>query len=248
MKIAILGAGAAGFFSAINIKEFFPKHEVDILEKSDKVLRKVRISGGGRCNVTHSCFQVEDLIKNYPRGQKELRSAFHIFQPENTIQWFAKRGVKLHTEEDGRMFPVSNSSETIVNCFLEEIKKKQINLLTEMKLQGIFREGDSFLLQSEEGFQKKYDRVLFATGSDRTSWKWLTALGHSIIEPIPSLFSFHIHDESLQSLQGLSIDKLSLSLEEKKYRQSGSLLFTHEGLSGPAVLKLSSFAAPYFHD
>lgn len=223
-----MGGGAAGFFAAITAKETYPHASVILHERSAKVLSKVRISGGGRCNVTHACFDPEQLIKNYPRGSKELLGPFHRFQPADTIQWFLDRGVELKTEEDGRIFPITNSSQTIIDCLLAEANRAGV----EIRLRSQFD-------LSESG----YDRLILATGSAKEGWEIAEKFGHTIQSPVPSLFTFNIADFLLEQLAGISLDCVRLNLEGTKLFQEGPMLITHWGFSGPAALKLSAFGA-----
>lgn len=229
----MVGGGASGFFAAISAKTAHPHAHVEIHEKSNKVLSKVRISGGGRCNVTHACFDPKELVKNYPRGSKELLGPFHRFQPKDTIHWFFERGVELKTEGDGRMFPITDSSETIIECLLNEVKKLGI----EIKLKARFD------LQSCDA-----DRIILATGSSKEGWEMARMLGHTIQEPVPSLFTFNIPKFSLEPLSGVSVNPVKISLQGTKFHIQGALLITHWGFSGPAALKLSAFAARYLHE
>ena len=250
MQIVIIGGGAAGFFGAINTAIRFPECNVLILEKSDKVLAKVRVSGGGRCNVTHACFQNNELVKNYPRGEKQLLSVFSRFTVEDVIKWFEERKVKLKTEADGRMFPVSNNSMTIVNCFLDEVARLGIKLRTGCSVKGIKRTGTSFEIMIANNEKIIADRILIATGgnSKEGSYEWLKALGHTIISPVPSLFTFNSTEKKIRELMGLSVDMAMISIKGSKFENCGPLLITHWGFSGPAVLKLSSLAARYLND
>lgn len=230
MKIVVVGGGAAGFFAAIAAKTAFPDASVTLHEKTNKVLSKVRISGGGRCNVTHACFDPKLLVKNYPRGSKELLGPFHRFQPADTVEWFSERGVELKTEADGRMFPTTNSSETIIDCLLNEAK----------------RVGVEIKLQSKLSLNElKADRLILATGSAKGGYEIAKHFGHTIQSPVPSLFTFNIPDFPLESLSGISLENVCLKLEGTKLVQEGPLLITHWGFSGPAALKLSAFGARY---
>ncbi|HEV8051386.1 MAG TPA: NAD(P)/FAD-dependent oxidoreductase [Parachlamydiaceae bacterium] len=247
--VAVVGGGAAGFFGAIACAEADPDCRVIILEKARQILAKVRISGGGRCNVTHSCFDPAALIQNYPRGSKELRGAFSRFQPRDTIEWFQSRGVELKTEADGRMFPTTDSSETIIACLLDQVKALGIELWTE---RGVVdcnkKETGGFQLALSNGENLDCDYVLVASGSSPKVATWLGKLGHSLEAPVPSLFTFNIPDSPLHELAGISMPKVKLSLEECGLQQSGPLLITHWGFSGPAVLKLSAWGARVLHD
>ncbi len=243
MKIAIIGGGAAGFFSALAAKELNPDAEVLILERSAKLLSKVRISGGGRCNVTHACFEPPLLVQHYPRGCKELLGPFNRFQPRDTIEWFRTRGINLKREEDGRMFPISNSSETIIDCFLEEAQRLGVKILTQTKLQGIRKVEKGFELDTGTKPAIFMHRVILATGSAQAGLDLAKSLGHTIQTPVPSLFTFNIPSFPLVKLAGVSINHAKLRLEDSRLEQEGPLLITHWGFSGPAALKLSAHGA-----
>ena len=239
--IIIVGGGAAGFFAAINIVENNPKTKVCILERGQEVLTKVRISGGGRCNVTHACFVPNELVKFYPRGEKELRGPFHQFCSGDTIDWFEKHGVELKIEEDGRMFPVSNSSQTIIDCFLTATKKMGIDVLTGQSVQSIFKNENFWKVETNHGtFACK--NLIMTTGSNPKIWDMLQDLGHSIINPVPSLFTFNIKDARIKDLMGLSA-LASVKVKNSKLEASGPLLITHWGMSGPGILRLSAWGA-----
>ncbi len=254
LDIAVIGGGAAGFFAAINIKIKHPHLKVAILEKTKTVLGKVRISGGGRCNVTHACFSPKDLTTFYPRGKKELLAIFNQFAPSETIQWFKEKGVELKTESDGRMFPVTDSSETIVNCFLNECEKHQIKIQINYPVQSIEKGEHSFIIHGENE-QIEAKQIVIATGSSNYFWQLLKTFGHTLVAPVPSLFTFNIQHPLIQQLQGVAIPNVSVKLQVEKtlikklgldaadLEQKGSLLFTHWGLSGPAILKLSAVGA-----
>ena len=239
--IIIVGGGAAGFFAAINIVENNPKTKVAILERGQEVLTKVRISGGGRCNVTHACFVPNDLVKFYPRGEKELRGPFHQFCSGDTIDWFEKHGVELKIEDDGRMFPISNSSQTIIDCFLTATNKLGIDVLTGQSVQSIFKSENFWKVEtSHETFACK--NLIMTTGSNPKIWEILQDLGHSVIEPVPSLFTFNIKDARIKDLMGLSAIT-SVKVKNSKLEASGPLLITHWGMSGPGILRLSAWGA-----
>ncbi|TGN07038.1 NAD(P)/FAD-dependent oxidoreductase [Leptospira ilyithenensis] len=251
IRLAVLGGGAAGCFAAIQSKELGKENiQITIYEKSKEPLSKVRISGGGRCNVTHHLFEPETLSKRYPRGEKELRWAFESFGPEDTIDWFRKRGVDLKTEADGRMFPVTDDSEAIIDCFLEEIGKKNIHLNLELGVSSVFLEPDPkkgrfrLLLDNEQ--EVYYDSILIATGSNRKVWGWMEALGHRLIAPVPSLFTLALENTNIMELTGLSVTEANIRILPKGKPQSGPLLITHWGLSGPAALRLSAWEARTF--
>lgn len=249
LTIAIIGAGAAGFFGAITCAITNKNHRIILLEKNRQVLAKVRISGGGRCNVTHACFDPAALIQNYPRGGKELRGPFARFQPRDTIQWFESRKVPLKIESDGRMFPTTDSSETIAQCLIQEAKSQGVILRTECGVVACTKsENAGFLLTLTNNETLACDRLLIATGSSPKVHEWLTAIGHSIIPPVPSLFTFNIPNSPLNELAGISIPKVSLSIDNTPLQQTGPLLITHWGFSGPAVLKLSAWGARILHD
>lgn len=239
--IIIIGGGAAGFFTAINIVEKNSKLKVAILERGKNVLEKVRISGGGRCNVTHACFVPNDLVKFYPRGEKELKGPFHQFCSGDTIEWFEKHGVELKIEDDGRMFPVSNSSQTIIDCFLKATQKLKIDILTGHSVQELYQGNDYWkITTNQEVFSCQ--KVIMATGSNPKMWELLQNLGHSIIEPVPSLFTFNIKDVRIKDLMGLST-LASVKVKKSKLQASGPLLITHWGMSGPGILRLSAWGA-----
>ncbi len=239
--IIIVGAGAAGFFTAINIVEKNPKLKVAILERGKEVLTKVRISGGGRCNVTHACFVPNDLVKFYPRGEKELRGPFHQFCSGDTIEWFEKHGVELKIEDDGRMFPISDSSQTIIDCFTNATKKLGIDVLTNQSVQSIFKAEDYWKVETNsETFACQ--KLVMTTGSNPKIWEMLTEIGHSIIEAVPSLFTFNIKDNRIKDLMGLSAFA-SVKVKNTKLESSGPLLITHWGMSGPGILRLSAWGA-----
>ncbi|TGL76481.1 NAD(P)/FAD-dependent oxidoreductase [Leptospira yasudae] len=242
-KIAVIGGGAAGFFGAIQIASE-GTCSVTLLEKGKQFLSKVKISGGGRCNVTHHCLDPETLSKNYPRGERELRWAFETFGPKDTIRWYEDRGVALKTEADGRMFPITDSSETILQTLFQEAKKVGVKLKTTTEIHSVTPTEDGrFQIKFKDGEILEFDKVLFATGSGRKAWGWLQAMGHTILEPVPSLFTFKISDPRLENLSGLSFEQTECSLVEFGYSQIGPTLITHWGLSGPAILKLSAKGA-----
>lgn len=243
--IIIVGGGAGGFFTAINIAEKHPKLKIAILERGKEVLTKVRISGGGRCNVTHACFEPNELVKFYPRGEKELRGPFHQFCSGDTIEWFEKHGVELKIEEDGRMFPVSNSSQTIIDCFTTATKKLGIQVLTGQSVQSIYKSETSeenFWKVETQNEQYICEKLVLATGSNPKMWAMIQELGHSIISPVPSLFTFNIKDARIKELPGVSA-QVSVKVKDTKLISTGPLLVTHWGMSGPAILKLSAWGA-----
>ena len=248
-KVIVIGGGAAGFFCAIQIAELHPEWEINILEKSNKLLSKVKVSGGGRCNVTHACPEVEVLLKKYPRGTRFLKKAFYQFATKNTIQWFAKNGVTLHTEKDGRMFPTTNNSETIIDCFLQKIHQYQIKVLTGhevVNVEKLHQEKDnSFVITLANQNKITADALCMATGGMLKSDKftWLTLLGHTIVEPVPSLFTFNVADKNITTLMGVAVDNAIIQWKGNKISEQGPLLITHWGISGPAAIKLSAWCA-----
>lgn len=248
LQIVVIGGGAAGFFGAIACAKVNPDAQVTLIEASRQPLAKVLISGGGRCNVTHACFDPGELVQNYPRGGKALRGAFTRFQAQDTVAWFAKHGVYLKTETDGRMFPVTNTSETIVECLIKAAATSGVKLRIGTPVTSVKRtskdRGFDILLKSGETI--KCDRLLLATGSSLIGYKIARELGHNIESPVPSLFTFNILDPKLRELAGISIDTVQLRLSvggKSQLQQTGPLLITHWGLSGPAVLKLSAWGA-----
>ncbi len=248
--IIIVGGGAAGFFTAINIVEKNPKLKVAILERGKTVLEKVRISGGGRCNVTHACFVPNDLVKFYPRGEKELRGPFHQFCSGDTIEWFEKRGVKLKVEDDGRMFPISDSSQTIIDCFLSATQKLGIQILTGHSVQSIFNpevSGEDYWKVESNHETFACQKLIMTTGSNPKIWEMLNELGHTIVSPVPSLFTFNIKDSRIKDLMGLSAFA-NVKVKNSKLEASGPLLITHWGMSGPGILRLSAWGARELFD
>lgn len=239
--IIIIGGGAAGFFTAINIVENNPNLNVAILERGKTVLEKVRISGGGRCNVTHACFVPNDLVKFYPRGERELKGPFNQFCSGDTIEWFEKHGVELKIEEDGRMFPVSDSSETIIDCFMDAVKKLKIDVLTNHSVQELYKTETHWKVTTTQDVFT-CENVVMATGSNPKIWELLQNLGHSIEEPVPSLFTFNVTDARIKDLMGISTPA-TVKVKKSKLEASGPLLITHWGLSGPGILRLSAWGA-----
>ncbi|SEF96738.1 hypothetical protein SAMN05421847_1152 [Halpernia humi] len=239
-KVIIIGGGAAGFFCAANLDE--EKFEVLILEQNSDVLQKVKISGGGRCNVSHACFDPQELVGFYPRGNKELRSVFSRFQPGDMMEWLQNKNVELKIEEDNRIFPMSNSSSSIINCFINEIQNKKFEVKTQQSVQKIIFENEQFLIKTKTN-EFKADFLVFTSGSAPKSLKILEELNFKIIPPVPSLFTFNIKDEALKDLMGTSFLNAEVSIPALKMEESGPMLITHWGLSGPAILKISAWKA-----
>jgi predicted Rossmann fold flavoprotein len=247
-QIIVIGGGAAGFFAAITCAQTNPDARVTLLEAGKYPLGKVKISGGGRCNVTHSCFDPLQLGQYYPRGNKALRGAFSRFQPQDTVAWYADRGVKLKTEADGRMFPITDDSETIVRCLLDTATAAGVKIWTEAAVVKISYQKPGWAIDLKSGQNLTADRVLLATGSNPSGHKWAQALGHPILTPVPSLFTFNIPDPRLKNLPGVSVKSATVKLPiagKKLPIQTGALLITHWGVSGPAVLKLSAWGARF---
>lgn len=240
--VVIVGGGAAGFFTAINMAENNAHLKVIIIERSDKLLSKVKVSGGGRCNVTHACWDPQELVEFYPRGKKELLGPFHKFCTGDTVGWFEDRGIDLKIEDDNRMFPVSNSSQTIIDCFQRAASKAGVEIRLKTGLQNLSRKGESWIVTTNKGAIEA-NRVVFAAGSSPKIWKLLSGLGHTIVEPVPSLFTFNINDKRIKGLAGLSVPMAQVTINGTKHQAEGPLLITHWGMSGPGILKLSAFAA-----
>lgn len=246
--LIVIGGGAAGFFGAINAASMKPSLKVLLLEKSTKLLSKVRISGGGRCNVTHHCFEATPLSRHYPRGQRALKSLFQKFQAKDAVAWFEQNGVKLKTEEDGRMFPVTNNSQTIIDCFLREAEKLKIEIKLSQEVARIEKQGGVFHVHtSHQSFIASI--VLVAAGgyNKPENYQWLSALGHEIVQPIPSLFTFNDSAKEFTDLMGVAVPEAEIKIAGSKLSQRGPVLITHWGLSGPAVIKLSAWAAVDLH-
>ena len=239
-KVIIIGGGASGFFTAANIDTKL--YDVTILEQNSDVLQKVKISGGGRCNVSHACFDPRELVQFYPRGNKELLSVFTKFQPGDTMNWYEEHGVALKIEDDNRIFPESNSSQSIIDCLVNECRKKNVKILTKQTVTEILPQENGYKIHT---IDQNYfaDYVVFSTGSSPKAFKILEKLGHQIITPVPSLFTFNIKNEILKDLMGTSFQYVNIEIPKLNLEESGSLLITHWGLSGPAILKLSAWGA-----
>lgn len=245
-QIAIIGGGAAGFFAAITAAEAQPDAVVTLYEKGRAYLSKVKISGGGRCNVTHNCFDPAKLATHYPRGSRELRAAFHRWQPQDTINWFAARGVAIKAEPDGRMFPTTDDSQTIIDCFHDAAQKAGVQLRNQTGLQSISSQPDgSFQLELSDGSLTRADKVCIASGSLKASplTRAIEKLGHTVETLAPSLFAFNVADKRTHGLSGLSVQKARVHALPKSPAQTGPILITHRGFSGPAILRLSAWEA-----
>lgn len=244
-KLIVTGGGAAGFFCAVNAARLDPSLQVVIVEKSSKLLSKVKVSGGGRCNVTHACFDIAEMVKKYPRGGNFVKKAFHHFFTTDTIEWFKERGVALKAEPDGRMFPVTDSSQTIIDCLLKEANKYGVEILMNKEIKTLNYSGGGWKLQTATGQELEADYVCIASGGypKAIMFDWLKSLGHTISEPVPSLFTFNMPAHPITKLMGVSVEKARAKINGSKLEQEGPLLITHWGLSGPAVLKLSAWGA-----
>ncbi|MCG7501371.1 NAD(P)/FAD-dependent oxidoreductase [Tenacibaculum sp. Mcav3-52] len=246
-KVIIIGGGAAGYFTAINAKEINPELDITILEKGKEVLQKVKISGGGRCNVTHACFEPKELTKFYPRGEKELLGPFHKFMTGDTFEWFENRGVPLKIEEDNRVFPEANTSQAIIDCFQNAVDNLEITVLKNHGVNSIYQQNEKWIINTKnQDFEA--DFVVVAAGSSKKVWDLCKTLNHTIIKPVPSLFTFNIKDKRIIDLGGISVPNAEVTLVGTNLENSGPLLITHWGLSGPAILKLSAFGARILAD
>ena len=243
--VIIIGGGAAGFFSAINIAILNPKLNILILERGKEGLQKVKISGGGRCNVTHGQFIPSELTINYPRGEKELLGPFHQFMTGDTMKWFEDRGIKLKIEQDGRVFPVSNNSQTIIDCFLSEVKRLNIKVLYNYSVKSISLKNNEWLINTDKQDFNSF-KLLVATGSNPKIWNLMDQLNHTIVKPVPSLFSFDIKDNRIKSIPGVVVEDVDIKVVNSKLFSDGPLLITHKGMSAPSILKLSAFGALEF--
>lgn len=248
IDFVVIGGGAAGVFGAVIRKECHPESSVVLLEKSAVLLSKVKISGGGRCNVTHGCFDPTPLCQNYPRGNKELRGPFHRFQPKDTILWFSSRGVELKEEADGRIFPVSNQSETIIECLLGQASQLGVEIRMRQKILNIVKKETHFEIEIENKHPVLAKKILLATGNSAEGHRLAERLGHTIEKPVPSLFTFNVPSSPLKNLSGIAIENVELQIDKTNLIQKGALLITHFGFSGPAVLKLSSWGARYLYE
>lgn len=247
--LIVIGGGAAGFYGAIQAAEIHPGIKILILEKSNKLLAKVRISGGGRCNVTHKCFEPVKLSRHYPRGERLIRNIFRKYDTTHTLQWFASNGVEIKAEDDGRMFPVTNSSQTIIDCFLVEARRRGISIQTGAEVVAIRPLGAEFEIDTRSELKYHARKLLVCTGGHprSESYSFIRNVGHTIKEPIPSLFTFNDSTNAFSDLMGVSVPEAEIRIAKTKFIQRGPLLITHWGLSGPAVIRLSAWAAEYLH-
>ena len=249
-QIAIVGGGAAGFFSALSVKEHHPNHKVFLFEKTSKLLSKVRISGGGRCNITHDSQDINSLCNSYPRGGKKLKSIFYQFSNIDTQIWFEKRGVPLKIENDGRIFPVSDKSESVIECLISECEQLGIDIQINQAVKSIEVKPDYLNLELSNSKSMTFDSVIITTGGSPkiNGFDWISNLGHKIIPPVPSLFTFNMPNESVTQLMGLVVENAIIKIEESKIKTQGPVLITHWGMSGPAILKASSLGARLLYE
>ena len=251
LKVVVIGGGAAGFFAALSAKQHHPNAEVVLLEGSNKILSKVKVSGGGRCNVTHSAFNIKDLIGHYPRGGAYLKKAFQAFAVNDTVEWFETRGVRLKTEADGRMFPITDDSQSVIDLFVEQSKQKGIGLRLSSKVKKLAWNDDQRVweVRGEEDLIKA-DKLIVATGGSPKleGFAWLGEVGHTIVPPVPSLFTFNLADPSICALAGVSAQWVKVRVQGPQHESIGPVLITHWGLSGPAVLRTSAFSARHLHE
>lgn len=244
-QLVVIGGGAAGFFCAVNAARMNPGMKVTILEKSNKLLSKVKVSGGGRCNVTHACFDINEMARKYPRGGNFVKKTFHQFFTTDTIQWFEERGVKLKAEKDGRMFPVTDSSQTIIDCLLREAERYGVQVLMNAEVIGLRSESGGFRIEMQGKRFLTSGFVCIACGGYPKSamFDWLKSTGHAVEEPVPSLFTFNMPRHPIRELMGVAVENVRVKISGTKSEQEGPVLITHWGLSGPAILRLSAWAA-----
>ena len=252
--VAVVGGGAAGFFGAITCAQTNPETKVYLLEKTNKLLSKVRISGGGRCNVTHACYSPAAFVRHYPRGAKNLKTLLQEFGARETVDWFEKRGVRLKTEADGRMFPITDNSQTVVECLLQESRRVGVTILTSAGVESLSvingtAQAPRFQLHLQSGQRLLADKVLICTGGHPKleGYTWLQAFGHTIVPPVPSLFTFNVPDSPFGALQGIAVPRARVKIAGQKLEEEGALLITHWGFSGPVVLRLSAWGARLLH-
>lgn len=246
--LIVVGGGAAGFFGAIQAATAKPSLRIAILEKTQKLLTKVKVSGGGRCNVTHACHNPFELARHYPRGEKMLKQSFREYHAENVIAWFASRGVELKTESDGRMFPVTDDSQTIIDCFMNEVTRLHIDVERGASISKVTN-GNGFTIYATDGRSWRSGQLLIATGghNNPNAYDWIRALGHTVVPPIPSLFTFNDRSGTFKDLMGIAVPSGEVRIASTKFSERGPVLITHWGLSGPAVIKLSAWAATHLH-
>ncbi|PWU03342.1 MAG: aminoacetone oxidase family FAD-binding enzyme [Bacteroidetes bacterium] len=244
-QLVVIGGGASGFFCAVNAARLCPELKVIILEKSSKLLSKVKISGGGRCNVTYACFEIPLMAGSYPRGENFVKKTFHNFFTTDTIKWFEEKDVRLKTEPDGRMFPVSNSSQSIIDCLLKESSRLNIEIRLQSEVNEIQKTEEGFLLLINNSVNLNADFVCVASGGypKTNQFEWLLKTGHHVVSPVPSLFSFNMPGNPVRELMGVAVEKATVKIAGEKLKSEGPLLITHWGMSGPAILKLSAWAA-----
>ena len=248
--LIVIGGGAAGVFCAVNAARLSPHLKVTVIEKTSKLLSKVKVSGGGRCNVTHHNFDPVWFSQQYPRGERFVRKAFYNFFSPDTIQWFEERGVKLHAEVDGRMFPTTNNSQTIIDCLLKDAEKYGVRFLMQTEVKKIERRDPDWCVMLSNQQEMKAQFICIASGgfNKPEGYAWLKALHHTIIQPVPSLFTFPLPDHPIRTLMGVSVHKVSVKIQGEKLKESGPLLITHWGFSGPVILRLSAWGARLLHD
>jgi predicted Rossmann fold flavoprotein len=244
-QLIVIGGGAAGFFCAVNAARLNASLQVILLEKTNKLLSKVRVSGGGRCNVTHACFEITEMIKKYPRGTNFLKKSFHQFFTSDTVRWFEERGVQLKTEADGRMFPVSDSSQTIIDCLMKDANLYRVQVIMHAEVKSVRQQQDSFLVALADGSLLPASFICVATGgySKTSMFEWIKETGHTIEEPVPSLFTFNVPGHTITQLMGISVPDVQVKIAGSKLIERGPVLITHWGLSGPAILRLSAWGA-----
>ena len=243
--LLVIGGGAAGFFCAVNAARMNPALKVTLAEKGNKLLSKVRVSGGGRCNLTHACDSIAEMSNCYPRGQHFVKKNFHHFFVKDTIEWFTSRGVELKVEADGRMFPVSDSSETIIHCLVREANQHKVEMMLNADVKSLLKKGETFEAVMADGRKVEADFVCIASGGfpKPEQFNWITSLGHHIATPVPSLFTFNLPKHPLNALMGVVADPVRVKIEGTKLSEEGPVLITHWGLSGPGILRLSAWGA-----
>ena len=248
--LAVIGGGAAGFFCAVNAARLNNDLQVILFEKTSKLLSKVRISGGGRCNVTHACFDIAEMSNRYPRGKNFVKKIFHQFFTTDTIEWFQSRGVALKTESDGRMFPVTDNSQSVIDCLLREANKYRVDIRMNREIKKLIRVNDQWQLLFSNGEELIADFVCIACGGypKPEHFNWLTEVGHSFENPVPSLFTFNMPGNNITALTGISVPQARIKVTGTKLEEQGPLLITHWGMSGPAILKLSAWGARWLHE